>query len=320
MILINHGGNFGSDDYYWNARMGKIDKIVKTTIAFILISLLVSCNDTTQNQIDYGSNKQAGKYVNVNNIKIYYEIYGEGEPLLLLHGNSGSIENFMYQIPELSKHFKVIAIDSRAQGRSSDSDKEITYALMASDMAEFIDKLDLGIVNIAGWSDGGNTGLELAFAHPEKVKKLITFGANYTHENWMAAPDSVVMDAKDPLIVKTSIMIQRYKSALERLSPNPERITVIKKKLADLMEKYPNFTIDQLKKIEIPVLVVAGDHDIINLDQTIALFTNLPKSQLFIVPGASHLAPAEQPELINSVVINFLKTAYRDIDRFYFFK
>jgi pimeloyl-ACP methyl ester carboxylesterase len=220
----------------------------------------------------------------------------------------------MYQIPELSKHFKVIAIDSRAQGRSSDSDKEITYALMASDMSELIDKLNLGMVNIAGWSDGGNTGLELAFAHPEKVKKLITFGANYTHENWMTAPDNVVMDAKDPLIVKTSIMIQRYKGAIERISSN------IKKKLADLTEKYPNFTLDQLKKIEIPVLVVAGDHDIINLDQTIALFTNLPKSQLFIVPGASHIAPAEQPKLINSMVINFLKTPYRDIDRYYFFK
>ena len=265
-------------------------------------------------QIEYGSNKQVGKYIHVNDIKIYYEIYGKGEPLLLLHGNSGSIENFLYQIPELSKHFKVIAIDSRAQGRSSDSDKEITYALMASDMSELIDKLNLGIVNIAGWSDGGNTGLELAFAHPEKVKKLITFGANYTHENWMAAPDNVVMDAKDPLIVKTSMMIQRYKGAIERISPN------IKKKLADLTEKYPNFTLDQLKKIEIPVLVVAGDHDIINLDQTIALFTNLPKSQLFIVPGASHLAPAEQPELINSMVINFLKTPYRDIDQYYFWK
>jgi len=265
-------------------------------------------------QIEYGSNKQVGKYIHVNDIKIYYEIYGEGEPLLLLHGNSGSIENFVYQIPELSKHFKVIAIDSRAQGRSSDSDKEITYALMASDMSELIDKLKLGIVNIAGWSDGGNTGLELAFAHPEKVKKLIAFGANYTHENGLAAPDNVVMDAKDPLIVKTSMMIQRYKSAIERISPN------IKKKLADLTEKYPNFTLEQLKIIEIPVLIVAGDHDIINLDQTIALFTNLPKSQLFIVPGASHIAPAEQPELINRVVINFLKTPFRDIDRYYFFK
>ena len=107
-----------------------------------------------------------------------------------------------YQIPELSKHFKVIAVDSRAQGRSTDSDKEITYALMASDMNELIDKLKLGSVYVVGWSDGGNIGLELAFAHPEKVKKLVTFGANYTYENFMAAPDSVVMDPNDSLIIK----------------------------------------------------------------------------------------------------------------------
>ena len=167
---------------------------MKHTIVFLFILILVSCNTPKENQIDFGSNPAAGKYIDVNDIKVYYEIYGEGEPLLLLHGNSGSIENFIYQIPELSKHFKVIAVDSRAQGRTSDSDQEITYALMASDMSELIDKLNLGKVNVVGWSDGGNIGLELAFAHPEKVLKVVAFGANYTYENWMAPPDSVVMD------------------------------------------------------------------------------------------------------------------------------
>ncbi len=136
---------------------------------FLLFALfLVSSNNQIKSQIEYGSNSSGGKYININDIIVYYEVYGEGELLLLLHGNSGSIENFIYQIPELSKHFKVIAIDSRAQGRTSDSDKEITYALMASDMSELIDKLNLGKVNIVGWSDGGNIGLELAFASSRK--------------------------------------------------------------------------------------------------------------------------------------------------------
>jgi pimeloyl-ACP methyl ester carboxylesterase len=229
---------------------------------------------------------------------------------------------FSCQIPELSKHFKVIAVDSRAQGRTSDSEQEITYTLMASDMSELIDKLNPGRVNIVGWSDGGNIGLELelAFAHPEKVLKVLTFGANYTHDNRMAPPDSILMDQGDPLVLKTSDMMKRYSIAIERLSPDKQRIPIIKKKLEDLMGKNPNFTIDQLKTINVPFLVVAGDHDIISLDQTIALFTNLPKSQLFIVPHASHISPAENPELINSEVIRFLKTPYTDIDRYYFFK
>lgn len=292
---------------------------MKNLVPFLFVLILVSCNTPTNNQIDYGSNPTAGKYVDVNDIRVYYEVYGEGELLLLLHGNGGSIENFIYQIPELSKHFKVIAVDSRAQGRSSDSDREITYALMASDMSELIDKLNLGKVNVVGWSDGGNVGLELAFAHPEKVLKVVAFGANYTHENWMAPADSVTLASDDPLWIRTSIVMKKYNTAFERLSPNKERIPVIKKKLEDLMANYPNFTIDQLKTINIPFLIAVGDHDAINLDQTIAMFTNLPKAQLLIVPGASHFVPVEYPELINSEVINFLKTPYRDIDRFYFF-
>lgn len=303
--------------------MRKNPKLITTMKNLVILScvlILVSCNNQTKDQIDYGSNLSAGKYVNIDDIKVYYEVYGEGEPLLLLHGNSGSIENFIYQIPELSKHFKVIAIDSRAQGRTSDSDKAITYALMASDMSELIDKLNLGKVNIVGWSDGGNVGLELAFAHSEKVLKVVTFGANYTYENWMAPADSVTLAPDDPLWVRTSVIIKKYNTTFERLSPNKERIPIIKKKLEDLMTNYPNFTIDQLKTINVPFLIVAGDHDAINLDQTIALFNNLPKVQLLIVPGASHFVPVENPDLINGEVIKFLKAPYRDIDRYYFFK
>jgi len=283
-------------------------------LLFILILVLVSCNTPTKNQVNYGSNPLAGKYVDVNDIKVYYEIYGEGEPLLLLHGNSGSIKSGESQIPELSKHFKVIAVDSRAQGKSTDSNKDITYALMASDMNELIDKLKLGSVNIVGWSDGGNIGLELAFAHPEKVKKLVTFGANYTYENFMAAPDSVVMYPNDSLIIKTSAFLQMYKAGYDRIPAE------IKKKLTDLTEKYPNFTKQQLKQINVPALIVVGDHDLIALDQTIALFTSLPHSQLFIVPGATHFVPIEKSKLINSEVIKFLNTPYRDIDRYYWLK
>jgi pimeloyl-ACP methyl ester carboxylesterase len=299
----------------------------KLFIFLLLVAFgVVSCNRapqdgkmpiTTKSEtalVDYGSNEKVGNYIDVNGIKIYYEIYGEGEPLLLLHGNSGSINSFGYQIPELSKHFKVIAVDSRAQGRSSDSKKEITYALMASDMSELIEKLKLGSVYVVGWSDGGNIGLELALNHPGKIKKLITFGANFTWENFFATPDSVTMDPNDPLIVKVTPILQKYKAGMDKITPE------IKKKLSTLMEKFPNLTVEQLRQIKIPVLVVAGDHDLINIDHTVTLFKNLPHAQLFIVPGAAHTVVVEQPELINSEIIKFLNTPYRDIDSYYLFK
>jgi pimeloyl-ACP methyl ester carboxylesterase len=105
-----------------------------------------------------------------------------------------------------------------------------------------------------------------------------------------------------------------YKAGYNRIPPE------IKKKLTDLTQKYPNFTKEQLMQIKVPALIVVGDHDLITLDQTIAIFTSLPHSQLFIVPGATHFVPIEQSKLINSEVINFLSTPYRDINGYYWLK
>lgn len=298
-------------NYQYTNTLIKLVQMKAKALFSVFVIAVISCNNAVQDKVEYGSNESAGQYIDVNDIKVYYEVYGEGEPVLLLHGNGGSIANFQYQIPELSKHFKVIAVDSRAQGKSSDSDKEITYALMASDMSELIDKLLLEGVYVVGWSDGGNIGLELAYAHPEKVKKLVTLGANYTWEDFMAPPDSITMDQNDPLIVKMKPVIEKLLEGYQKISP------AIQEKLTALMEKYPNFTREQLGQIQAPTLVVAGDHDMINLDQTIALFTSLPHAQLFIIPGASHFALLEQPELVNSEIINFLSTPYRDLDGYY---
>jgi pimeloyl-ACP methyl ester carboxylesterase len=293
---------------------------VKNGFFIGLVFLFFSNSIFPQTDINYGSNAQAGKYIDIDDIKIYYETYGEGEPLLLLHGNGGSIENFIKQIPEFSKYFKVIAVDSRAQGRSTDSDKEISYALMASDMAALIDKLNLGSVDILGWSDGGITGLELAYSYPDKIRKLVAVGANYSNKNFDAPNDHIRMDSQDTLVIRSRKLALKYRNTLERLSPNPERIPEIKRKLNNLMEKYPNFTEKQLGTIKTPILVVVGDHDIISLDHTVSMFASLPHAQLFVVPDATHIVPVEQPELFNSVILKFLMTPYRDIDRFYFFR
>ena len=110
---------------------------------------------------------------------IYYEVYGKGEPLFLLHGNGGNIEAFSREIPELSKHFQIISMDTRAQGKSTDSSNEpLTYKKFADDVKALADELKLKKINILGWSDGGNTGLEFALKYPKNLNKLITSGAN----------------------------------------------------------------------------------------------------------------------------------------------
>ena len=295
----------------------------KLIIITIIIFASSSCKSEKAKQatsFEYGSNIAAGKYIDIDDVKLYYEVYGEGQPLILLHGNGSSIASFSNQIPALSSKYKVYAIDSRAQGRSSDSTKELSYKLLADDIASFIKTLNLSNTNIVGWSDGGNIGIELALAYPELVNKVVTIGANYNHDNYLAEVDRFEMEKDDPLIVKTADWVRMNHNSLEKLSSNPSKLPLIRKKLARLMEKYPNFTPDSLKKIQIPFLVIASDHDIITIDHTVSLYKHLPNAYLFIVPNASHLSPAEFPILINGEIIRFLDNPYRRIDKYYFLK
>ena len=127
--------------------------------------------------VPYGHNKLAGKYYDLRGFKMYAETYGQGAPLLIIHGNGGSINNFVYQIPYFSKKYKVIVADSRAQGNSADSGDSLTYEMMADDYAALLDAMKLDSVYVIGWSDGGINALLLAIRHPEKVKKLASTGA-----------------------------------------------------------------------------------------------------------------------------------------------
>jgi pimeloyl-ACP methyl ester carboxylesterase len=284
---------------------------MKRWMALVACLLAGIFSPAAQAQVVYGANAAVGKYAEVNGIKVYYETYGEGEPLMLFHGNGAAIGSFSSLIPGLAKHFKVIAVDSRAQGKSSDSGAEITYALMAQDMSALITQLKLGSVNVLGWSDGGNIGLELALAHPEQVKKLVTFGANYTHVDYEAPDNKLPIQQDDPRVQSTKAAIAEAAKSWPRPTP------AVKQRLQDLMDKYPNITTSQLQTIKTPVLVVAGDHDGIKIDQTISLYQNLPHAQLWIVPGATHFVAMEQPDVVNREVIAFLTTPYRDISTYY---
>lgn len=126
----------------------------------------------------YGKNKE-GKYIDLKDAKIYYEEYGKGQPLILLHGNNGSISDFSKQIPFFAKNYRVIAVDTRGQGRSTDLTQDAySYEKFASDLYQVIKSLNLEQVDIIGWSDGGNTALIFNYEHPEMVNRIVTIGAN----------------------------------------------------------------------------------------------------------------------------------------------
>lgn len=240
----------------------------------------------------YGNNRHAGKYANVNGIRIYYEQYGEGEPLLLLHGNSSSISLFEKQIPEFSKQFRVIAVDTRGQGKSGEDGKTYTYDLFAEDMNALLDELHLDSVNILGWSDGGNTGLIMAMKYPKKVKRLVTMGANVFIDN---------------SVVDRSVFKELDKQIKKELKGDTSAWGKNRLRLVTLLLTEPKHSFEELKVIQCPVLVVAGEKDIIKEGHTKSIAANIPNSTLLIGPGETHYFPSENPKVFNAAVIDFFK-------------
>jgi len=242
----------------------------------------------TNPEINYGNNSSAGHFADVNGIKLYYETYGTGIPLVMLHGNGGSIEAFKDQIPFFEQKYQVIAIDSRLHGKSGGSPDTLSYVMIADDVSKLLDVLKIDSALVLGWSDGGIDGLILAMNHPEKVRALAVSGANIFS-------DSTSLPASDIEGMKT--VIAEKSSASER-----------DKTLNRMMLYQPNLTYSDLtQKIKCPVLVMAGDRDIIKPEHTIAIFQAIRKRELCIYPNSSHGALQEHPDLFNATVLNFFE-------------
>ncbi len=251
--------------------------------------------DTSQG---YGNNKKAGHYIKLRGINMYYEMYGEGEPLLFLHFNGGSIAAFTYNIPYFAKHYKVIAVDSRAQGKTIDHGDSLTFEMMADDFNALLDSLHLDSCYVVGWSDGGISGLLLAIRHPGKVKKLAVTGANLWPDTTALMPN--VWDD-----------INRNSAELKKRPPTPEIKNDLK--ISDLDIYEPHITLEQLHRIKCPTLVIGGDHDAIPVLHTVLIAQNIPRSYLWIIPESGHSTPVLKRDQFNYIVYNFFTKPYREI-------
>lgn len=251
-----------------------------TTLLLLIIVLTCPAQPT-----NYGNNPTAGHYASVNGISLYYETYGSGKPLVILHGNGGSIEAFKYQIPFFEKYFKIIAIDSRLQGKSGGSPDNISYDLMASDFCVLLDRLNIDSAYVLGWSDGGIDGLIMAMMCPQKVKMLAASGAN-------VVPDSTALPYNDILWMRNFVEHDTTASRTEIA-------------LNKMMLEQPNIPFTDLARIHCPVLVMAGDHDIIKPEHTLKIFQSIPGASLCIFPDSHHGVCQQHPELFNRIVMDF---------------
>jgi pimeloyl-ACP methyl ester carboxylesterase len=265
----------------------------------LLLSLTISF--AQEKELPYGDNPGAGKFYDIRGFKMYCEVYGEGQPLLIIHGNGGSIADFKYQIPYFSKNYKVIVADNRAQGKSADPGDSLTYEMMADDYAALLTEMKIDSAYVIGWSDGGINGLLLAIRHPEKVKKLAVTGANLRPDTSAVYPE--VIDLVKP--VYNRLKEKKNRSAREKTSW----------KLMQLLIDHPHIPLEDIRKINCPSLVIGGDHDVIKEEHTMLIFKNIPKAYLWILPNSGHSTPIVYKDDFNRIVADFFSKPWRKIEK-----
>ena len=247
--------------------------------------------------VPYGENPAAGATIEVNGIKLHYETYGHGTPLLMIHGNGGNISHLGYQIEAFASEYRVIVADSRGHGQSEMGPGRLTYEHQVEDLNALLDHLHLKSAFVLGWSDGGILGLLLAIHHPDKVAKLAIMGANLRPDgaaDWAQAWVEKSNREADAMIAKG-----------DQSQPWP----VIKQYL-DLLGQQPNIPVADLAKISAPVLVMAGDKDAIKPEHTQQIFDHLKQAHLAIFPGATHMIAWEDHELFDRTVAKFFVQPY----------
>lgn len=215
--------------------------------------------------------------INVNNINLYYEIYGKGTPVILVHGNGETHQIFDVLINKLKNNYTVYAVDSRCHGKSEKTEK-ISYDLMAEDMICFIKKLKINKPIFYGFSDGGIIGLLIAINEPKLLSKLIVSGANLN-------PNGI---SKVILILSKIFYF------------------VTRNKLVRMMVKEPNISIKDLEKINIPTYVLAGEKDVIKEDHTRLIAENIKNSTLEIVPKENHSSYIVHSEKIYNILKKYI--------------
>ena len=275
-------------------------------VRFLFMNLLFVSSveaQTDSNEIAYGSNQESGNYITINGAKQYYEIYGKGEPLVLIHGNGGNIAYMKPQIEFFAKKYKVIVMDCRGRGKSELGNDSLTYMQMTRDIVGILDYLKLDSTYVVGRSDGGILALMMAIYYPEKVKKAVAFAANLTPDTTALYPffyNEVIMERKqaDEMLAKKDTT-QNWKVIQQRNR---------------LMEFQPHITANDLNKIKCPVLVMSTDRDIIRPEHTVYIYRNIVKANLCILTGENHYVTTNNPDLFNITVEMYLEKSFKAED------
>jgi len=239
-------------------------------------------------------------YADVNGVRIWYAVFGQGQPVVLLHGGLANANYWGNLVPALSRDYQVIVLDSRGHGRSSRSSEPLGYGVMASDVLAVMDFLKLEKAAIVVWSDGAIIGLDIDIHHPERLTKLFAFAAN-------SDPSGVSDISQSPVF---NAYIERAKTEYRSLSPTPSDYDAFLAQVTKMWETQPHFTANDLHGIRTPTWIVDGDHDeAIKRANTLFMADQIPGSGLLIEPQVSHFAFLQDPQQFNADVLHLLQHA-----------
>lgn len=242
-----------------------------------------------------------GTYLDAGGVHTYYEVTGQGEPLILLHGGFATIETWGAQTAALADRYRVYLPERRGHGRTPDVPGPTGYEIMARDTIAFMDALGIRSAHLVGWSDGANIGLEVALLRPDLVRKLVFMSAvanidGFT-EAMQAQTATLAPDALPPML----------RDAYDALSPDgPDHFETVFEKLAAVWTSEPRHDLVDLAGVMAPTLVILGDDDVVAIEHAAAVARAIPDAQLAVVPGTDHVLLFEKPDLVNRMILGFL--------------
>jgi pimeloyl-ACP methyl ester carboxylesterase len=238
-------------------------------------------------------------YVEHDGARIWYTTYGAGAPVIMLHGGLGHSGNWGYQVPALIKSgYRAVLIDSRGHGRSTRDARPYLYELMASDVLAVMDALHLDKAAIVGWSDGACTGLILGRQAPTRVAGVLFFACNMDPRGVMEFKPSPVIDR----------CFSRHAKDYARLSVTPDQFQAFVEAVGLMMKAQPNYSVRDLAEIRVPVTIAQSEHDeFIKREHAEYLARSIPGAELVILPGVTHFAPLQRPDLFNDAMLAFLR-------------
>jgi len=249
---------------------------------------------------------RAQGYVDVNGVHMYYEVYGEGSPLVLLHGGIMTIElTFASLIPPLATRHTVIAVEMQGHGRTADTGRAITPAALASDVVGLLDHLGIERAHVLGHSLGGAVALELAVSHPDRVHSVVPMSIRVrpdgTHEE-IADPSKHASSTRMPTAQDFAEMTEAYK----RLSPHPEHFDDFVAMLSSVASQLEGWTDEQLAGVTAPTLLMIGDNDFTTVEHGALMLRLIPGSQLAVLPGTTHMTITRRADLVLPILAGFL--------------